>query len=87
MQAAWIVDDSDEEESGSDEDDDGMVLDREESGLAGQMRTNEFDLDDDQGSLNLRYSDDETENDSVMMVSDIACIDIILSTLSLAYLY
>ncbi|KAK4854055.1 hypothetical protein QYF36_018336 [Acer negundo] len=71
-QAAWIVNDTDEEDSDSDngdgdDDDDGMVLDQVESGLTGQERTNNFDLDDDQASLNLRDSDDETENDSVMM--------------------
>ncbi|XP_031254614.1 pre-rRNA-processing protein TSR1 homolog isoform X1 [Pistacia vera] len=67
-QAAWIVDDTDEDDSDIDDDaDDGMVLDQEESGFAGQEKTNNSDLDDDQASLSFKYSDDETENDSVMM--------------------
>ncbi|XP_044511758.1 pre-rRNA-processing protein TSR1 homolog isoform X1 [Mangifera indica] len=67
-QAAWIVDDTDEDDSDIDDNaDDDMVLDQEESGFAGQERTKNSDFDDDQASLAFRYSDDETENDSVMM--------------------
>lgn len=64
------MDDTDEDDSDIDDGaDDGMVLDQEESGFGGQERTNNSDLDDDQASLSFKYSDDETENDSVMMVS------------------
>lgn len=64
------MDDTDEDDSDIDDNaDDDMVLDQEESGFAGQERTKNSDFDDDQASLAFRYSDDETENDSVMMVS------------------
>ncbi|GKV31312.1 hypothetical protein SLEP1_g40013 [Rubroshorea leprosula] len=67
-QAAWIVDNTDEEDSDTDnDDDDGMVLDEGESGFHSQGGTNNQDFEEDQASLNLRDSDDETENDSVMM--------------------
>ncbi|XVE94426.1 hypothetical protein REPUB_Repub02eG0007500 [Reevesia pubescens] len=72
-QAAWIIDDTDEDNSdakddGDDsKDDDGMVLDEGESGFPSQEGTNNPDFDEDQGSLYLRDSDEETENDSVMM--------------------
>lgn len=75
LQAAWIVDDSDEENLASDDDaddddDDGMVLDEGESGLTSQEGAKDsFFEDDDQASLNLRDSDEETVTDSVMMVS------------------
>lgn len=70
MQAAWIVDGTDEEDSDNDDDaDDGMVLDQEESGFPGYEGTNNSDFDDDEASLNFRYSDDGTETESVMMVS------------------
>lgn len=70
MQAAWIIDDTDDEE-GSDsdsDDDDGMVLDETESYFSGPKGTNNSGLDDDQASLNVGDSDEETEHDSVMMV-------------------
>lgn len=54
------MDDTDEEDLDSDDEADGMVLDE---------RENEDDLSDDQASLNLRDSDEETDVDSVMMVS------------------
>ncbi|CAA2933582.1 pre-rRNA-processing TSR1 homolog [Olea europaea subsp. europaea] len=61
-QAAWIVDDSDTDDGDSDEDgDEGMVLDDV------QKHKDDFELDDDQGSLFLRESDEETETDSMMM--------------------
>lgn len=67
-QAAWIVDDTDEEDLDSnDEADDGMVLDKQESDFPDQEGTNNLDLDDDQRSLNLKDSDEETDIDSMMM--------------------
>lgn len=73
LQAAWIIDDTDEEDSDANddgyEDDDGMVLDEGESGHPGQEGINNPDFDEDQASLYLRDSDEETENDSMMMVS------------------
>lgn len=65
-QAAWIVDDTDEEDSDSDDEADGMVLDE----IEGDFPGHEDDIepnDDDQASLNLRDSDEETEVDTVMM--------------------
>lgn len=59
------MDDSDNE----DEDDNGMVLDGMETSFSGQVGREKSGLDDDQASLNLRDSDEETEADSVMMVS------------------
>ncbi|XVF63546.1 hypothetical protein PTKIN_Ptkin09bG0095500 [Pterospermum kingtungense] len=64
-QAAWIIDDTDEEDSDA-EDDDGMVLDEGESGLPSHG-VNNPEFDEDQASLYLRDSDEETENDSMMM--------------------
>ncbi|KAK9269852.1 hypothetical protein L1049_025425 [Liquidambar formosana] len=67
-QAAWIVDDTDDEDSDSSNDvDDGMVLDERGSGFP--EGSNNLDLDDDQASLSLNFrdSDEETEVDSVMM--------------------
>ncbi|KAK4436352.1 Pre-rRNA-processing protein T [Sesamum alatum] len=70
-QAAWIVDDSDVDYSESDEDgDDGMVLDDGENGFPDRKLVNGSEFDDDQASLNLRDSDEETETDSVMMEGD-----------------
>ncbi|KAL2472643.1 P-loop containing nucleoside triphosphate hydrolase superfamily protein [Forsythia ovata] len=74
-QAAWIVDDADADadadDGDSDEDgDEGMVLDDVESGFPVQKHKDDFELDDDQGSLFLRESDEETETDSVMMEGD-----------------
>ncbi|XP_043708636.1 pre-rRNA-processing protein TSR1 homolog isoform X1 [Telopea speciosissima] len=67
-QAAWIVDDTDEEVSGSEDDEvDGMVLDKEENGFSGPEGSNYSDLDEDHAvSLDLRNSDDETEADTAM---------------------
>ncbi|XP_059634520.1 uncharacterized protein LOC132276897 [Cornus florida] len=72
-QAAWIVDDSDVDDSNSDDDsddaDDGMVLDEKDSGFPGQEGNDKLDVDDDQASLSLSFrdSDEETEVDSVIM--------------------
>ncbi|XP_050248521.1 uncharacterized protein LOC126695740 [Quercus robur] len=66
-QAAWIVDDTDEDLDSNDEADDGMVLDKQESDFPDQEGTNNLDLDDDQRSLNLKDSDEETDIDSMMM--------------------
>ncbi|XP_075670628.1 uncharacterized protein LOC142640429 [Castanea sativa] len=67
-QAAWIVDDTDEEDLDSnDEADDGMVLDKQDSDFPDQEGTNNLDLDDDQRSLNLKDSDEETDIDSMVM--------------------
>ncbi|PRQ16479.1 putative ribosome biogenesis protein BMS1/TSR1 [Rosa chinensis] len=65
-QAAWIINDTDEEESGTDEEVDDMVMDETESGHPGE-EGNHSDLSDDQASLDLRDSDKETDADSVMM--------------------
>ncbi|KAF5803959.1 putative ribosome biogenesis protein Bms1/Tsr1 [Helianthus annuus] len=67
-QAAWIVDDSDV--SGSDSEDgpdNGMVVDEGEYDYPGQGDGGKSDFEDDQASLKLRDSDDETEADSMMM--------------------
>ncbi|KAL0002143.1 hypothetical protein SO802_015924 [Lithocarpus litseifolius] len=67
-QAAWIVDDTDEEDLDSnDEADDGMILDKQESDFPDQEGTNNLDLDDDQRSLNLKDLDEDTDIDSMMM--------------------
>ncbi|XP_062164009.1 uncharacterized protein LOC133870804 [Alnus glutinosa] len=67
-QAAWIVDNTDEEDSDSDDEaDDGMVLDERESEIPNQRGCKNFDLDDDQASLNSKDSDAETDVDSMMM--------------------
>ncbi|KAE8057373.1 hypothetical protein FH972_014074 [Carpinus fangiana] len=67
-QAAWIVDNTDEEDSDSDDEaDDGMVLDEQESDFPYQKGSKNFDLDDDQASLNLKDSDEETDVHSMMM--------------------
>ncbi|XP_002510662.2 pre-rRNA-processing protein TSR1 homolog isoform X2 [Ricinus communis] len=67
-QAAWIVDDLDDDgsDSGSDSED-GMVLDETESYGPGLEGVDASEIDDDQSSLDLRNSDEETENASVMM--------------------
>ena len=63
------MDDSDEEESDCDnENDDGMVLDEGEDGFPGQ-ENRYSDFDGDGASLRLGDSDEETDIDSVMMVS------------------
>lgn len=69
LQAAWIVDDSEEEDLDSDDEADGMVLDETESGFLGQEGIISSELSDDQASLSLRDADEETDVDSVMMVS------------------
>ncbi|KAL8528647.1 hypothetical protein ACS0TY_006188 [Phlomoides rotata] len=67
-QAAWIVDNSDIDYSDSDEvEDDGMVVDDGENGFSDKKFGNNFEFDEDQASLNLRDSDEETETDSVLM--------------------
>ncbi|KAF5190910.1 pre-rRNA-processing protein TSR1-like protein, partial [Thalictrum thalictroides] len=66
-QAAWIVDDSGDEDSDSDDDrDDGMVLDGE-NGFSGHNVGNHSDFDDDEVSLDLRDSDEETEAGTAMV--------------------
>jgi len=70
LQAAWIVDETDDEGSASGSDtDDGMVLDETEGYYRGPKETNNSDVDDDdQASLDDRDADEETDTDSVMMV-------------------
>lgn len=69
LQAAWIVDDTDEEDLDSDEEADGMVVDEMESGFPGEDGSKNSELIDDQVSLSSRDTDEETDVDSVMMVS------------------
>ncbi|GAB2289290.1 hypothetical protein Dimus_023594 [Dionaea muscipula] len=68
-QAAWILNESDEDDLGTsdyaDEEDDSMVLDEEKS-VPPDQDSNKYDFDEDQYSLNLRDSDEETDADSVM---------------------
>lgn len=67
-QAAWILDDSDEDDFGScDEENNGMVLDEGENGVPSDEAFNKYDFDEDQRSLDLGDSDIETETDSVMV--------------------
>ncbi|KAB1203555.1 hypothetical protein CJ030_MR8G015378 [Morella rubra] len=67
-QAAWIVDDSDVEDSDSyDEADHGMVLDEQDTDFPNQEGAMYLDPEDDQGSLNLNDTGDETDVDSMMM--------------------
>ncbi|XP_074279148.1 uncharacterized protein LOC141604620 [Silene latifolia] len=62
-QAAWILDESDEDDLGSvDEEDEDMMLDEEDNGVSSK-----YDFDEDQASLDLGASDEETETDSVMV--------------------
>lgn len=70
LQAAWILDETDDEGSASGSDtDDGMVLDETEGYFHGPKETNNSDVDDDdQASLDDRDADEETDTDSVMMV-------------------
>ncbi|KOM51717.1 hypothetical protein LR48_Vigan09g037600 [Vigna angularis] len=67
-QAAWIVD-SDESDF-DDENDDGMVLDEGEDGLPGKETNKYSEFDGDDVSLRLGDSEEETDNDSVMMEVD-----------------
>lgn len=70
LQAAWIIDDSDDDYPDSDEDGaDGMVVEDAEACSSDQKVENGFELDEDQASLNLRDSDEETDLDSSMMVN------------------
>ncbi|KAH7523416.1 hypothetical protein FEM48_Zijuj06G0008700 [Ziziphus jujuba var. spinosa] len=66
-QAAWIVDEEDEEDLDTDGEADGMVVDGIESGFPGQEGSNNSDHIDDQVSLSLSDADEETDVDSVMM--------------------
>ncbi|XP_075520704.1 uncharacterized protein LOC142553986 isoform X2 [Primulina tabacum] len=67
-QAAWIIDDSDDNYPDSDEDGgNGMVVEDGEACSSDQKVENGFELDEDQASLNLRDSDEETDLDSSMM--------------------
>ncbi|XP_052202263.1 uncharacterized protein LOC127808008 [Diospyros lotus] len=76
-QAAWIIDDSDLDDSENNDDDseinddavDGMVLDETNGVFANREHNRKLELDDDQTSLqlDLKDSDEETEVDSVMM--------------------
>ncbi|KAJ8437452.1 hypothetical protein Cgig2_031973 [Carnegiea gigantea] len=67
-QAAWILDDSYEDDFGScDEENNGMVLDGGENGIPSDEAFNKYDFDEDQGSLDLGDSNIETETDSVMV--------------------
>ncbi|XP_010530334.1 PREDICTED: pre-rRNA-processing protein TSR1 homolog [Tarenaya hassleriana] len=70
-QAAWIVDDTDEEGSDTgDDNDSGMVLEEGEDHFPYHENTNTRDFEDDEESLDLRDVDNETVNDSVMMESE-----------------
>lgn len=66
------MDDSDADYSDSEGDDDGMVVDDGENGFPGQKLQNDLEFDEDQASLNLRDSDDETDTESVMMMVGIS---------------
>ncbi|OIV97573.1 hypothetical protein TanjilG_12330 [Lupinus angustifolius] len=67
-QAAWIVDDSDKESSDGEYDyDDGMVLDE---GGDVQVGNEYLDIDGDGASIKFGDSEDELDNDSVMMEAD-----------------
>ena len=74
FQAAWIVDDIDEDDSDSHDEDDGMVLDESCGDFPRQEDANNFDISDDEASLNLRDIDEKTDIDSVMMVSFDVCM-------------
>ncbi|KAG2328380.1 hypothetical protein Bca52824_011108 [Brassica carinata] len=63
-QAAWIIDEIDEEDSDNvDSDDDGMMLDRGEDHYSNQDQ----DFEDDKETLYLQDMDNQTHNDSEMM--------------------
>ncbi|KAK7352183.1 hypothetical protein VNO80_17601 [Phaseolus coccineus] len=68
-QAAWIVDDSDESDC-DDENNHGMVLDEGEDGFPGQEENKYSEFDGDDASLRFGDSEEETDNDSVMMEVD-----------------
>lgn len=64
------MNDTDDEGSESEnEDDDGMVLDEMENEFHGQEGNKYLDFDGDNTSLKFGDSEDEYDNDSVMMVS------------------
>lgn len=69
FQAAWFNDEPDEEESDCDNEDDGMLLDEIEDEFPGQEGNMYLDADGDEASQRFGDSDEETDNDSVMMVS------------------
>ncbi|CAO2823087.1 unnamed protein product [Amaranthus hypochondriacus] len=66
-QAAWILDESEDDVGSSDESNDGMVLDEVENGVASNEVSKDFDFNEDEGSVDLGQSDGETETDSVMV--------------------
>lgn len=69
LQAAWIVEDTDDD---SDEDhSDGMILDEGQNDSSGHKENTFSDFDEDQASLSLsmRDFDGETEADTAMTVS------------------
>ncbi|CAH2036277.1 unnamed protein product [Thlaspi arvense] len=67
-QAAWIVDESDEEDSGNgDSADDGMEEDHYSNQNQDHFSNQNQDFEDDKVTLNLRDTDNETHNDSEMM--------------------
>ena len=69
VQAAWIVDNSDIDYTDSDDnEDDAMVLEERGSDFLDQENENGFEPDDDESSLPGEY-DEQTETDSIMMVS------------------
>ncbi|XP_058090684.1 uncharacterized protein LOC131237058 [Magnolia sinica] len=68
-QAAWIVEDTDDEDSdGCEDHGDGMVLDEGQNDRFAQEGNNHSDLDDDEGSVSfsMREFDEETEADTAM---------------------
>ncbi|VVA90832.1 unnamed protein product [Arabis nemorensis] len=66
-QAAWIVDDTDEEGSEDDDsDENGMVLDGRDDQFSNQERTYDQESEDGEDSLNM-HDLDNTQNDSEMM--------------------
>lgn len=69
LQAAWIIDTDDEDSDGGSDVEDDMMLDVVDNSFPANDKNNNFDFEDDQGSLNLRDSDEETDVDSSMMVS------------------
>lgn len=69
LQAAWIVEDTDDD---SDEDQsDGMILEERQNDSSGHKENTFSDFDEDRASLSLsmRDFDGETEADTAMTVS------------------
>lgn len=60
---------SDGDDDDDDEADDGMIVDEGVANFHGEVGGGKSEFDDDQLSLNLRESDEETETESVMIVS------------------